>query len=161
MALAITVAGGALASTSARAADRIIEFQHPMPPEVRDIAKTYLSKLGYFDATSKNPDASASLLSNDVYWAEADIDDSGYDEIFLSIRGDWCGTAGCDLVILEKTLQGFWRALCQTESDKDHVVLLDKKDDEYRELILSARPSMKPVYLRWANNKCFEHVPGR
>ena len=161
LALSVTAAGGALASISARAADRIIEFRHPMPPGIRGIAETYLSKLGYFDAASKSAAASAAFLSNDVYWAQADIDDSGYDEIFLSIRGDWCGTAGCDLVILERILHGLWRPLCQTESDKDRVVMRGKKDGAFHELILSARPGTKTVYLRWADNECFEYVPGR
>jgi hypothetical protein len=156
----LAAVGGALSPFRAIAADRYIEFQHPLPPEINAIAGEYLRQLGYFEGSPISSNDGTAFLANDVYWAKADIDDDGVDEIFLSIRGEWCGTAGCDIVILQRILHG-WRAICQTEGDKDRIELLDAKDEQYHEMILSAQPGKRPVHLKWVADDCFEYVPGQ
>jgi hypothetical protein len=143
-----------LAAEKAAAADRDVYFVKDLPPSVRAIAADFLRHGEYFERFANGGTNLAALLDGEVHWARADIDDDGVDEIFLSIRDGWCGSAGCETIIFKKFTTG-WQPICEMYAGDVNFTMLDKKDGRYHELVLSKPVVGPPVYLKWIGDKCW------
>jgi len=147
-----------LAAARAAAADRDVYFMKHLPPSVRAIAADFLRHGEYAERFANGGTNLAALLDGEVYWARADIDGDGVDEIFLSIRDGWCGSAGCETIIFKKFGTG-WQPICEMYAEDVSFTMLDKKDGRYHELILRKPVVGPPVYLKWIGDRCWVDDP--
>jgi hypothetical protein len=69
--------------------------------------------------------------------ADADLNEDGIEEKFIMVNtSDWCGSAGCQGLILQKRGR-CWELISEATFSEEETIVLDRKQFGYHELYTS------------------------
>jgi hypothetical protein len=118
------------------------------PPYNFDLLQDHLERIVEFGWAKNINEALAAFLNHELFWAYADLEGDGIDEILVFIAiGPYCGSIGCSTIELHRSGSG-WRI-------EDGITVTDEHDLCYRQKGPNGRPSIRNhshVYW-WSGNE--------
>jgi hypothetical protein len=106
------------------------------PPYNFDLLQDHLDRTVKFGWAKNTDDALADFLNHEIFWACADLDGDGIDEMLVFIAiGPYCGSIGCSTIELHRSGNS-WRI-------EDGITVTDENDLCYRRNGPNGRPSLR------------------